>query len=188
MKTDKDITAGPDLTDPRKALPWIAGFAAVSYPFFAASGVPEVWEGLVFLTLLLFPAMEDGETGYISDGWSLCIGAAGILRMGISGSDPVWGGAAAGFFLAGLYLWKPESLGEGDVWLGTAIGMWLTAGASLVFLWLSFVLGGLWGGTCLLMGWKRRADRIPFGPFLCVGGGAAYLFGERAAVWYGSFF
>lgn len=172
---------------PAAVLPWVLGLAALSCPLFARYDGISLWSGLLFLALLSFPALEDGMTGYISDGWSLAIGFCGVGQRLLAGDIlALWGALLVFSFLGGLFLWKREALGEGDVWLGGAIACWLPGMSALVFLWLAFLLGGAAGGVRLLCG-GRGADAMAFGPFLCLGGGAAYVWGERLLSWYGTF-
>jgi len=53
-----------------------------------------------------------------------------------------------------------------------------------VALLLSFVAGGLVGGSLLLTGLKGRKDYIPFAPFLVTGGMVAMLYGQQIMDWY----
>lgn len=39
------------------------------------------WARWVYLLFLLFPALEDARTGYVSDGWPLVLSVCGALLM-----------------------------------------------------------------------------------------------------------
>jgi len=75
-------------------------------------------------------------------------------------------------------------MGWGDVKLAALIG--LVTGFPLVFiaLLITVVIGGLSGGTLLLLRVKKRKDAIPFGPFLCIGAMATLLWGNQISDWY----
>ena len=87
-----------------------------------------------------------------------------------------------GFVIGGgllllLYLgWRKvrgeEGLGLGDVKLAAAVGPWL--GARMVFeaLFLSFLLGSLWGVGLIVLRRKKLRDQLPFGAFIAL---AVYL-------------
>lgn len=176
------------LQAPAAVLPWVLGLAAVSCPLFAYSDKISLWSGLLFLALLFFPALEDGMTGYISDGWSLALGLSGVGERLLAGDiGTLWGAALVFLFLGGLFLWKREAVGEGDVWLGGAIACWLPGMSALLFLWLAFLFGGAAGAARLCLGGKGK-ETMAFGPFLCLGGGAAYVWGDGILSWYGTFF
>lgn len=177
------------IADPPAVLPWTAGAAAVSFPCFYFFGELPVWTGFLFLFLLLFPALEDALTGYISDGWSFFIGiSGGMYCFWLGNWRELWGTAAVFGILLVLYLWRRDAMGEGDVWLAAAISLWLPGWDALLFLWLSFFFGSAAGILFLLLGRKKFADGLPFAPFLCLAGYVVFLFGERLAEWYASFF
>ncbi|MGQ9753667.1 MAG: prepilin peptidase [Thermaceae bacterium] len=94
--------------------------------------------------------------------------------------------AAGGLALAGGLYWAvrerlsgdvpqppdaPIAMGYGDVKLLGALGAWVGFGGALLSLFLAALLGAILG---LLL--KRR--KIPFGPYLALGGGVAFLYGE----------
>lgn len=39
------------------------------------------WARWIYLLFLLFPALEDARTGYVSDGWPLVLSVCGALLM-----------------------------------------------------------------------------------------------------------
>lgn len=188
QKTDGTRAGLQRMWAPEAMLPWILGLAAISCPFFLWHEAMPAWSALWFLVLLIFPAVEDGMTGYISDGWSLAIGISGVGERLLAGDVlGLWGAAVILAFLGGLFLWRGEALGEGDIWLGSAIACWLPGCLSILFLWLAFFIGGMAGIWHLCRGGRGR-DSLPFGPFLCLGGGVAYVWGEKILAWYGTFF
>ncbi len=95
------------------------------------------------------------------------------------------GGGALGFgllfLIASIY---PAGMGMGDVKLAAFIGLVVGFPAVLVALFLSFLAGGVVGGSLLLTGVKGRKDPVPFAPFLVAGGMVAMLYGRQILDWY----
>lgn len=176
------------LYNPVLVLPWIIGMAAISFPLFYNWDRWTLWWQCLFWALLLFPALEDWRTGYISDGWSLALGIGAVLyHWGMGTIEGAWGGLLAGVLLWMVLRLYPRGIGEGDLWLGAAIGTWLSGWEAIVFLWLAFVLGSAAGVWHLFLGGGLK-DEMPFGPFLCLSGIVTHLVGKDVLVWYGSFF
>ncbi len=176
-----------DLRDPFMVLPWILGIGAGTYPLFSSIGLIKTWWVLFFTALLLFPAMEDIETGYLSDGWSGAIALSGLAFQWSRGDGwDIWGAITVLAFVGGLFLCFRGAVGEGDIWLGGGIGCWLGGWEALLFLWLAFVLGGLIGMYRLCRG-GTLSDEMAFAPFLCVAGGVTYGAGDALWAWYAQF-
>lgn len=135
------------------------------------------WSGAVFVLLLAGAAWEDGRTGYISDVWSLALAAGGLSRWITGGSWPDLF-AAGLLFLTLCVLARCGAAGGGDAPLAGAAALWLPWEGTLLFAWGACVLGGLAGAALLLMKRKRLRDGLPFAPFLCLSGGAAYVWSE----------
>ena len=72
----------------------------------------------------------------------------------------------------------------GDVKLAGLLG--LMAGFPLIFvaLFIAIWAGGLVAVVLLVSGRKKRKEMLPFGPFLCIGGLAALLWGRQILAWY----
>ncbi|MBO6246394.1 MAG: prepilin peptidase [Anaerovibrio sp.] len=111
--------------------------------------------------------------------------------------DALLGAAVFGGLLYLIRYISKEGLGMGDVKLGTAAGIWLGPQASVVALYISFILGGLYVICYLLMMvkrdgrnslWKIRKKAIPFGPFLVLGSTIGLLYGEKFIEFYLSLF
>ncbi len=107
----------------------------------------------------------------------------GQLRSAVGGM--VLGGGL--FFmlavLSPLFYGKP-ALGMGDVKLMGAMGVWL--GPKLIFmtLILGSVIGALIGSILMLVQGRSLRTEIPFGPFLCVSGIIALMYGHEIFNWY----
>ncbi|UCB42159.1 MAG: prepilin peptidase [Dehalococcoidales bacterium] len=78
----------------------------------------------------------------------------------------------------------PAGMGFGDVKMAGLIG--LVVGFPLVFVAIlgAIVVGGLVGGTLLLLKIKGRKDAIPFGPYLSLATIVTLLFGNNILSWY----
>lgn len=146
---------------------WAA--AAAAYGF-------SLWVGMAFLSpvpfllLLGLAALEDWDTGYISDGWSLLLAVTGLISAWAR-QDVAAGILSAAlcflvYFL--LYMISRKSLGTGDILLSTAAAFWLAPVSCLFFIWLSAVT------AALALGAAGIGREVRFGPFIALGGVAAY--------------
>ncbi len=134
------------------------------------------WSMVLFVLLLLGPAIEDARSGYISDGWSLLLAASGIITSWQAGHG-IESLASSIFLLALyglLYVIKKDAAGMGDVIFSAAVSLWLTPVFAFLFLWLASVLALSWYGWVFL--YERNTPRkgVRFAPFLALGGGIAY--------------
>ena len=96
-----------------------------------------------------------------------------------------------GLLLVALaYYWisGKEGMGGGDVKLLAMIGAWMGWKALPLVLLLSSLSGTLVGALFLLIQGKGFRLRIPFGPFLSMGGVAALFFGSELMEWYFTWF
>ena len=133
------------------------------------------WARWVYLLFLLFPALEDARTGYVSDGWALWLALGGLLMM-ISRGEVLYlaTGAGMGALYGLLYLISKKSLGLADVFLAAASSLWLLPVYGLLSLWLTSLAALLWCAFLFLRGRLGRRTEIRFVPFLAIGGALAY--------------
>lgn len=133
------------------------------------------WARWVYLLFLLFPALEDARTGYVSDGWALWLALGGLLTM-ISRGEVLYlaTGVGMGALYGLLYLISKKSLGLADVFLAAASSLWLLPVYGLLSLWLTSLAALLWCAFLLLRGRLGRRTEIRFVPFLAIGGALAY--------------
>lgn len=133
------------------------------------------WVRWVYLLFLLFPALEDARTGYVSDGWALWLALGGLLTM-ISRGEALYlaTGAGMGALYGLLYLISKKSLGLADVFLAAASSLWLLPVYGLLSLWLTSLAALLWCAVLFLQGRLGRRTEIRFVPFLAIGGALAY--------------
>lgn len=96
----------------------------------------------------------------------------------------VAGGLTGALLLFLVVVISRGGMGMGDVKLAGLLG--LMVGFPLVFvaLFISIWAGGLVAVVLLISGRKKRKEMLPFGPFLCIGGLAALLWGRQILAWY----
>ena len=139
---------------------------------------------VVFLLLLAYHAYNDVRSFLVYDRVTLALGAVGIGRAVLAGDvlAALAGAAALLAVMLAIYFASRGGMGEGDVKLAAALGMWLGVEQGLACLLLAFVGGGAVGLMLLSCGEKRRM--IPFGPFLCAAAIVAYFWGGELVAWY----
>jgi leader peptidase (prepilin peptidase)/N-methyltransferase len=86
--------------------------------------------------------------------------------------------------LIGNLLFRKDTLGMGDIKLagmmGLYLGPWHTAGMFI----LGVFIGAAVGSMMILLGGKKWGQRIPFGPYLAMGGLVSLCWGEAIWRWY----
>lgn len=149
--------------------------AALGLAFGVALALGGSWARWVYLLFLLFPALEDARTGYVSDGWALWLALGGLLTM-ISRGEALYlaTGVGMGALYGLLYLISKKSLGLADVFLAAASSLWLLPVYGLLSLWLTSLAALLWCAFLFLRGRLGRRTEIRFVPFLAIGGALAY--------------
>ena len=103
-------------------------------------------------------------------------------------------GAAGGYMILWSVYWafrliaKKEGMGFGDFKLLAAIGAWTGWQVLPVAIIVSAGLGAVIGSLVLWLSKKGADTRIPFGPYLALGGIVALLWGREAVTaWVGRF-
>ena len=103
-------------------------------------------------------------------------------------------GAVAGYLILWLVYWafrllaKKEGMGFGDFKLLAAIGAWTGWQVLPVAILASASLGAVVGSLFLWLARRGADTRIPFGPYLALGGILALLWGRELVVaWLGRF-
>lgn len=149
--------------------------AALGLAFGVILALGGSWARWGYLLFLLFPALEDARTGYVSDGWALWLALGGLLMM-ISRGEALYlaTGAGMGALYGLLYLISKKSLGLADVFLAAASSLWLLPVYGLLSLWLTSLAALLWCAFLFLRGRLGRRTEIRFVPFLAIGGALAY--------------
>ena len=139
---------------------------------------------MVFLLLLAYHTYTDMRSFLLYDRLTLALAAVGVGRAVLAG-DVLAAFAGAAALLAvmlAIYFASRGGMGEGDVKLAAALGVWLGVEQGLACLLLAFVGGGAVGLLLLACGERRRM--IPFGPFLCAAAAMAYFWGGELVAWY----
>lgn len=107
----------------------------------------------------------------------------------LSTPDPYWLAIVIGLVVGGGFLaalsWpsKGKWMGYGDVFIGAILGLWLGFPLVIVALLVAFYSGAFVG---ILQIVRRKLDashRLPFGPFLIVGGLVANTYGDAMLGW-----
>jgi leader peptidase (prepilin peptidase) / N-methyltransferase len=145
--------------------------------------------GLTLVAVLVPVAMIDFEHQVIPNKIMLPAAALAIaigLVLNPAGvPEQLIAGAAAGGFLLVFALAYPRGMGMGDVKLAAVLGLYLgrsAAVALLVGIFLATIVGAV---VIARLGVERgRKTRIPFGPFLAIGGLAGLFVGQAIVHWY----
>lgn len=160
---------------------------AVLFPALHGAGLSgaEFWGGAFFFAAMLFISVLDCRYGMIFDRVLLPLGMAGlgVHCMGVFGdAGDALLGAALGFLLLLLVrIGSRGGMGGGDVKYAAVLGAWLGWQQVLLALFLAFLAGGMAGMGMVCCSGR---DRMPFGPFLSIGAGAAFLWGSPLLQWY----
>ncbi len=145
---------------------------------------------VVFLLLLAVHCYSDIKYMLLYDRVTLLLAALGLWRAWYFDSlEQALSGALVLFaIMLALYFASRGGMGEGDVKLAPALGLWLGVQPGLACLLLAFVGGGAVGGLLLASGRASRRLALPFGPFLCLAAVVAYFWGSEILAWYWGFF
>jgi len=92
--------------------------------------------------------------------------------------------AAGGFFFALVAISRERWMGQGDIYIGAIIGMFLGWPWILEALIMAFVFGALVGIILMVLKRKKLSAKIAFGPFLVFGYFVALLWGQQIFAWY----
>lgn len=153
------------------------------------SGRKLAW-GILFLMAMLFVSAMDYRYGLIFDRFLAVMGLAGVLLvfMGQTGNIPeaFLGGALGGGFLLLVRCASAGGMGGGDVKYAAVLGLWLGWKLLLLAMFLSFLAGSMAAAGMLFC--RRGKRSMPFGPFLSLGAGVSFLWGELLLEWYMGWF
>lgn len=139
--------------------------------------------GAIFAAALLWLSFLDLRYGMLYDCITLPLALLGAFFSMAEFLAPfessLLGGILGGGFFYALHIISRGGIGGGDVKFALALGLWLGWEGTAVALWVAFLLGGAVAAFLLLMGWRRRRDLIPFGPFMALGGYLGFLYGVQ---------
>ena len=167
------------------AVAWRFGFSALTMT------------GLVFTWALVALTFIDLDTQLLPDDITLPLLWVGLLAnsfgLFVDLRSAVLG-AIAGYMLLWSVYWgfrliaKKEGMGYGDFKLLAAICAWFGWQVLPLVVIVSAVSGAVIGSIALIAAKKGTDTRIPFGPYLAVGGLVALFHGRELVVrWLGSF-
>jgi leader peptidase (prepilin peptidase) / N-methyltransferase len=153
--------------------------------------------GLVYVWVMLALAFIDFDTQLLPDDLTLPLLWLGLIAN-VSGTytdlRSAVLGAVGGYMILWCVYWgfrliaKKEGMGFGDFKLLAAIGAWTGWQVLPFVIIISAGLGAVIGSAVLWASKKGVGTRIPFGPYLALGGIAALLWGREAVTaWVGRF-
>jgi leader peptidase (prepilin peptidase)/N-methyltransferase len=149
---------------------------------------PEFIVGLLFASILIVIVMTDLRVRIIPDRVILFgVVAAVCLRLFIH-ALPLWDYAAAFFVGSGILLLiamaSKGGMGGGDIKLFSLIGLIVGIKLVLLTLFISSLLGTLYGILLFFAGRLEKRHAVPFGPFIAAGALTSYLWGNSLIDWY----
>lgn len=154
---------------------------------------PALAAALVFTWALFAAALIDLDTQLLPDRITLPLLWLGLLvnvfGLFVDLRSAVLG-AAGGYLLLWSVYWGfkllagKEGMGFGDFKLLAALGAWTGWQTLPLILIVSAGAGAVIGIAMILFAGKGRETRIPFGPYLAVGGVIALLWGREAVIAY----
>lgn len=141
---------------------------------------------IIFIFCLLYHTYTDMKSMMLYDKVTLLLAAAGVVRAFFEQQllEALCGAGVLLVIMLLLYFASRGGMGEGDVKLAPALGIWLGLEQGLLCLLLAFVSGGIVGALLLLCRRGKLKQAIPFGPFLCAAAVAAYFCGKEIITWY----
>jgi leader peptidase (prepilin peptidase)/N-methyltransferase len=126
---------------------------------------------------IVYPAAVAGWTVIVLD----ALAAADVARL----KDAATGALVFGGFILGVAFIYPAGMGGGDVKLGFVLGTFVGyaggLGAVVVAMFAAFVVGGVGGVVVMVVTGGGRRTKIPFGPFLALGGIIGIFAGQIVA-------
>jgi len=148
-----------------------------------------VWLGLALVLLLVPITVIDLDHQIIPNKLTIlgAVLAPVILALTRPGDMPehvIAAFAASGFLLLAIMV-RPGGMGLGDVKLTFVLGLFLGRDV-IVALFVAFLAGSLIGGVIMArVGVAQgRKTKVPFGPFLALGGIVALYAGDPIVDWY----
>ncbi|NQT33588.1 prepilin peptidase [bacterium] len=136
----------------------------------------------VVITIIELTADRSGELSLSSSGWFgslLATRFPGMILGGLTGL-----GLLGFMSLVGKMLFRKDTLGMGDIKLAGMMGLYLGPFRTAGMFILGAFIGALFGITMIVIGGRKWGQRIPFGPYLALGGLISLLWGELLWQWY----
>jgi len=152
---------------------------------------------LVYAWAMIALAFIDFDTQLLPDDITLPLLWLGLIANAFGAFTDLRSavlGAVGGYLVLWLVYWgfrilaKKEGMGYGDFKLLAAIGAWTGWQVLPVVIIVSAGLGAVIGSLALWLSRKGADTRIPFGPYLALGGIAGLVWGKVAVIaWLGHF-
>jgi leader peptidase (prepilin peptidase) / N-methyltransferase len=152
---------------------------------------------MVFAWALLALTFIDLDTQLLPDDVTLPLLWAGLIANSFGTFTDLRSavlGAVGGYLLLWLVYWgfklvaRKEGMGYGDFKLLAALGAWLGWQVLPFVVLVSAGAGAIVGGMLLWRARRGMETRIPFGPYLALGGLAGLLYGRQAVTWWIGYF
>jgi leader peptidase (prepilin peptidase) / N-methyltransferase len=149
--------------------------------------------GLGFAWALVALTFIDFDTQLLPDDITLPLCWAGLLVNLLGAFVPLRAavlGAVGGYLILWSVYWgfrilaKKEGMGYGDFKLLAAIGAWTGWQVLPVVIVASAGVGAIVGSVVLWLSKRGTDTRIPFGPYLALGGIIGLLWGREAVIWW----
>lgn len=144
-----------------------------------------------YLGILTMVAWIDWDTRTIYDRFHIGIGLLGIASLwlfpGHSLADRLMGAVVIALPMLALAFLIEGAFGGGDIKLMAVSGFLLGWRAVVVAMFLGLITGGVYCIWMLVKKRLARGDSFAFGPFLAIGLGAAFFWGDKLADWYLAF-
>lgn len=97
----------------------------------------------------------------------------------------ILGGVIAGGVIALMvYGSKGKWMGDGDIKIAAAIGIFLGFPVAVFGIFAAFIIGAIYGSFLLAIRKKKGQDQLPFTPFLMSGFLLALFYGQQIIDWY----
>lgn len=145
----------------------------------------------VYLGILTMVAYIDWDTRIIYDRFHIVITLLGIASLALFPehglADRLAGTAVVAAPMLVLALFIDGAFGGGDIKLMAASGFLLGWRAILAAMFIGLLAGGVYCAAMLAGKKLARRDSFAFGPFLALGLGTAFFWGDRLSAWYVSF-
>jgi leader peptidase (prepilin peptidase)/N-methyltransferase len=164
----------------------LCGLVALAHP---DAGAVELWLGLVLVLLLVPITLIDLDHQIIPNKLVAlgCVAAAALLiavEPGALTEHAIAALGAGGFFLVAVLAY-PSGMGMGDVKLAFMLGLFLGR-AVVPAIFVALIVGTVVGGVIMARVGvaKGRKTKIPFGPYLALGGIVGFFAGDALVDWY----
>ena len=161
-----------------------------AYLLFGWSG--ELVIALTLISLFIIITVSDLAYMIIPDKVLLVFAGIFVAERILLPLSPWWdsvAGAVAGFvILLFIALISKGGMGGGDIKLFAVVGFVVGFKTMLLSFFFATFYGAFFGIAAMLLGFVKRKQAIPFGPFIALGTLTAYFFGEEILEWYLQFF